>query len=216
MSRRSSYSTVLTTSVTCVVRQTCGLVRWTRSPMPVRLGVNTSWPASRSGPRTLRKPCAPPHAPCTRTKTAISVTLAEHVDSSGHLLWRIRQERAEYLPAQPERGRLVERLPGDLRVAGRRRHPAGLGAVQPARPPRPAAVPPRPAHRPAPARPAARRPSARRPGGPPRPGTDGRPGPRPSWTPRTGPGRRSAASVTRAYPTAPPRPHRIPPPGHGH
>src|SRR5260370_41136293 len=39
--------------------------------MPVRLGVNTSWPAFRSGPRTSRKPCAPPHAPCTRIKLAI-------------------------------------------------------------------------------------------------------------------------------------------------
>src|SRR6185312_757823 len=72
MPRRSSYRTVLTTSVTWVVRPTCGLVRWTRSPTPVRLGVKTSCPAARSGPRTLRKPCAPPHAPCTRTKIATS------------------------------------------------------------------------------------------------------------------------------------------------
>src|SRR5580700_2173926 len=71
MSRRSSYSTVLATSVTCVVRQTCGLVRCARSPMPVRLGVNTSCPAARSGPRTFRKPYEPPQAPCTRTKIAI-------------------------------------------------------------------------------------------------------------------------------------------------
>src|SRR5215470_18528246 len=72
MPRRSSYRTALTTSVTWVVRPTCGLVRWTRSPTPVRLGVKTSCPAARSGPRTLRKPCAPPHAPCTRTKIATS------------------------------------------------------------------------------------------------------------------------------------------------
>src|ERR1700730_12605902 len=72
MSPRSSYQTALTTSAMWVVRFTCGLVRCARSPMPVRLGVKTSWPAARSGPRTLRKPCAPPHAPWTRTKTAIS------------------------------------------------------------------------------------------------------------------------------------------------
>jgi hypothetical protein len=41
-SRRSSYSTALTTSVMWVVRLTCGLVRLARSPMPVRLGVKTS------------------------------------------------------------------------------------------------------------------------------------------------------------------------------
>src|SRR5215470_13638131 len=93
--------------------------------MPVRLGVNTSWPASRSGPWTLRKPCAPPHAPCTRTKTAISVTIAERAASPGHLPWRIRQQRAEYLPAHSERGRLAECLPGDLRVGGRPRGRAG-------------------------------------------------------------------------------------------
>src|SRR5439155_8244334 len=75
MSLRSSYQTALTTSATWVVRFTCGLVRCARSPMPVRLGVKTSCPAARSGPRTLRKPCAPPHAPCTRTKIATSVPL---------------------------------------------------------------------------------------------------------------------------------------------
>src|SRR6266480_1549675 len=75
---RSSYRTVLTTSVTWVVRHTCGLVRWTRSPTPVRLGVKTSCPAARSGPRTLRKPCAPPHAPCTKTKTAVTISPSRH------------------------------------------------------------------------------------------------------------------------------------------
>src|SRR5215471_19337046 len=70
MSCRSSYSTALATSAMCVVRPTCGLARCARSPMPVRLGVKTSCPAECSGRRTLRKPCAPPHAPCTRTKTA--------------------------------------------------------------------------------------------------------------------------------------------------
>ena len=75
MSLRSSYSTVLTTSVTCVVRLTCGLARCTRSPIPVRLGVNTSCPAARSGPRTARKPYEPPHAPCTRTNVVMPGTL---------------------------------------------------------------------------------------------------------------------------------------------
>src|ERR1700722_15138362 len=78
MSRRSSYTMVLTTSVMWVVRPTCGLVRCARSPMPVRLGVKTSWPASRSGPRTLRKPCAPLHAPCTKTNTAIDPGSSRH------------------------------------------------------------------------------------------------------------------------------------------
>src|SRR6516162_482578 len=76
MSVRSSNRIVFTTSVTCVVRLTCGLARWTRSPSPVRLGVNTSCPASRSGPRMVRNPYEPPHAPCTRTNVVMPGTLA--------------------------------------------------------------------------------------------------------------------------------------------
>ena len=75
MSVRSSNRIVFTTSVTCVVRLTCGLARWTRSPIPVRLGVNTSCPADRSGPRTVRNPYEPPHAPCTRTNVVMPRTL---------------------------------------------------------------------------------------------------------------------------------------------
>src|ERR1700758_491469 len=81
MSVRSSYRIVFTTSVTCVVRLTCGDVRWTRSPIPVSDGVNTSCPASRSGPRTYLNPYDPPHAPWTRTNVVllwiIDRTLAE-------------------------------------------------------------------------------------------------------------------------------------------
>src|SRR5215831_2529700 len=76
MSVRSSNRIVFTTSVTCVVRLTCGLARWTRSPIPVRLGVNTSCPDSRSGPRMVRNPYEPPQAPCTRTNVVMPGTLA--------------------------------------------------------------------------------------------------------------------------------------------
>ena len=55
---RSSYNTWFTTSRTWVLRLTRGLARWERSPIPVRLGVNTSWSAARSRRRTARKPCA--------------------------------------------------------------------------------------------------------------------------------------------------------------
>src|ERR1700733_4103220 len=75
MSVRSSYRIVFTTSVTCVVRLTCGDARWTRSPIPVSDGVNTSCPASRSGPRTYLNPYDPPHAPCTRTNVVIARTI---------------------------------------------------------------------------------------------------------------------------------------------
>jgi hypothetical protein len=71
MSVRSSYVAALTTSVTWVVRFTCGLVRCTRSPSPVKLGVYTSWPAASSGLRTGRKPYDPPQAPCTSTNVAM-------------------------------------------------------------------------------------------------------------------------------------------------
>ena len=47
-----------------------GWSRWARSPMPVRLGVKTAWPAAWSGPRTRWKPCAPLQAPCTNTYVA--------------------------------------------------------------------------------------------------------------------------------------------------
>src|ERR1700761_8586937 len=81
MSVRSSYRIVFTTSVTCVVRSTCGDARCARSPIPVSDGVNTSCPASRSGPRTYLNPYDPPHAPCTRTNVVllwiIDRTLAE-------------------------------------------------------------------------------------------------------------------------------------------
>src|ERR1700735_736874 len=75
MSVRSSYRIVFTTSVTCVVRLTGGDARWTRSPIPVSDGVNTSCPASRSGPRTYLNPYDPPHAPCTRTNVVIARTI---------------------------------------------------------------------------------------------------------------------------------------------
>src|ERR1700748_2719355 len=75
MSLKSSYRIVFTTSVTCVVRSTCGDARCTRSPMPVRDGVKTSCPAARSGPRTYLNPYDPPHAPCTRTNVVMAGTL---------------------------------------------------------------------------------------------------------------------------------------------
>src|ERR1700752_5067642 len=66
---------VFTTSVTCVVRSTCGDARCARSPIPVSDGVKTSCPASCSGPRTYLNPYDPPHAPCTRTNVVMARTL---------------------------------------------------------------------------------------------------------------------------------------------
>jgi hypothetical protein len=55
--------------------------------------------------------------------------------SSGHLPRRARvgQQRAEDLPAQPERGRLAEYLAGDLGVGARPRDRAGPEAAKESR-----------------------------------------------------------------------------------
>src|SRR5262245_16343300 len=44
--------------------------------MPVRLGVNASCPAECSRRRTLPKPCAPLHAPCTKTNVVTRSALS--------------------------------------------------------------------------------------------------------------------------------------------
>src|ERR1700730_3710637 len=129
MSPRSSYQTALTTSAMWVVRFTCGLVRCARSPMPVRLGVKTSWPASRSGPRTLRKPCAPPHAPCTRTKTVICTHLPVSADTPRASSVTLTGRRSGPL-AQPNdldiRCAIYSRLVGKKRYMLTAQSPPGL------------------------------------------------------------------------------------------
>src|SRR4051794_19970689 len=120
MPSRSSYSTWLTTSWTWVVRSTWGLTRCTRSPIPVRLGVKTSCPCACNRRRTWRKPCAPLHAPCTRTYVAIlprllaaraMVTLATRPQGS---VERGRERAARGRPPLPpaiEAGHAPHRLP---------------------------------------------------------------------------------------------------------
>ena len=120
MPSRSSYSTWLTTSWTWVVRSTWGLTRCTRSPIPVRLGVKTSCPCACNRRRTWRKPCAPLHAPCTRTYVAIAprllaaravVTLASRRAGQSSAAANPLAHAGPPLPPAVEAGHAPHRLP---------------------------------------------------------------------------------------------------------
>src|SRR3712207_6424224 len=79
-SRRSSNSSTLTTSRTCVSSPTSGEPKCTRSPTPVSVGVNTSFPASRSRRAVGWKYHPPDHIPCTITMVA-TARLSPGLDS---------------------------------------------------------------------------------------------------------------------------------------
>ena len=58
----------------CVSTLIDGLSRCERSPTPVSVGVNTSWPSFANSRATRRQHHAPCQAPCTRTKVAMGVS----------------------------------------------------------------------------------------------------------------------------------------------
>src|SRR3989304_1073585 len=116
MSCRFSYSISSTTSWICVERFVSAVPRWYLSPRPVSDVKNTSCPFSRSSGAKLRHPVAPPQAPCTSTKLAISPVLPAAPDRS--------PARSRYVSPRPpvleKRRRRLRQLAQDARHDQRR------------------------------------------------------------------------------------------------
>src|SRR4029453_524043 len=70
--RRSLIASTPRMSSTWTERSISGRARWARSPTPVKVGVNTSWPRARSSGRIFFHAQPPVQAPCTTTNVDIA------------------------------------------------------------------------------------------------------------------------------------------------